>query len=87
MAVYRSNKAIYVQLINDEKGITLVSASTYAAKKNGSKTNMAKEAGALIADKAKKAGIKGAVFDRRSYRYHGRVRAVAEGARESGLKI
>ena len=88
LSVYRSNKEIYAQLIDDENNVTLASASSY--KKGfakGTKTEKAKEVGAVIANEAKKAGIETVVFDRNGYVYHGRVQALAEGARENGLKF
>ena len=88
LAVYRSNRHIYVQLIDDRAAATLAAASDAeieAASKG--KTDRAKEVGKLIADRAKGAGIDRVVFDRGGRRYHGRVAAVAEGAREGGLQI
>ncbi len=85
LAVFRSNKFIYAQLIDDEKHATLASASDKTAK--GTKTERATHVGAAIAAVAVKLGITKAVFDRRSYRYHGRVKALAEGARKGGLTI
>ena len=90
LTVFRSNKEIYAQLIDDAAGNTLVSASSRAkdlAGKNVNKTEQAKLVGQLIAEKAKEAGIDQAVFDRNGYLYHGRVKALAESAREHGLKI
>ena len=90
LSVFRSNKQIYAQLINDDKGITLVSASSREKafdEKEGTKTDTAKEVGKLIAEKAKEAGIENVVFDRNGYLYHGRVKSLAEGAREGGLKF
>jgi large subunit ribosomal protein L18 len=92
MAVFRSNRHIYVQLIDDRAAATLAAASD-AEVGNGTgegargKTARAKEVGKLIADRAKGAGIDRVVFDRGGRRYHGRVAAVAEGAREGGLRI
>ena len=88
LAVFRSNRYSYVQLIDDVKGVTLASASTKELVKAGhkkDKTTTAQQLGALIGERAKEKGISQAVFDRRSYRYHGRVKAIAEGARKSGL--
>ena len=86
--MYRSNKHLFLQLINDKKGQTLASASDKDLKaKKKSKSNMALEAGKLLAKKAMEAGIKSAVFDRGGYQYHGRVQKAAEGAREGGLKF
>lgn len=91
MSVYRSNKQISVQLVNDIQGKTLLSASSLeksvADKKNIKKVEQAKLVGKLIADKCKEKGIKQAVFDRGGYLYHGRVKSLADGARENGLKI
>jgi large subunit ribosomal protein L18 len=83
--IFRSNKGLFVQLINDELGITLVSASEKEIKDKKTKTEDASEVGKLIAKKAQKKKIEKAVFDRGGYRYHGRVKAIAEGAREGGL--
>jgi len=90
LSVFRSAKHIYAQLINDEKGETPVSASDLEFKKpksKKSKVDKAKEVGRLIAKKASAKKIEKAVFDRGGYKYHGRVRALAEGAREGGLKF
>ena len=86
--VFRSNSHIFAQIIDDEKGVTLVSASSVDLKlKNGSNIEAAKKIGAEIAKKATKAKIKTVVFDRGGYNYHGRVKALAEGARENGLEF
>ncbi|MGB9608944.1 MAG: 50S ribosomal protein L18 [Minisyncoccia bacterium] len=90
LAVKRSNKNIYVQLIDDTVGHTLVSASGFECKdknKKINKTELAKLVGQLIARKALEKGIKEVVFDRRYYKYHGRVKALADAAREAGLKF
>ncbi len=88
MSVYRSNKQIYVQLIDDNTGSTLLSASSAAeADAKGNKVDQAKKVGAAIAEKAKAAGIETVIFDRNGYLYHGRVKALAEAAREGGLKF
>ena len=91
LTVFRSNKEIYAQLIDDAAGNTLASASSrvkgFADGKKVTKTEQAKMVGQLIAEKANEAGIKEAVFDRNGYLYHGRVKALAESAREHGLKI
>src|SRR5438552_291441 len=88
LSVYRSNKQIYAQLIDDISGVTLASASS-ASKDveiaKGKKVDMAKEVGKAIASKAVQSGIKAVVFDRGGYLYHGRVKALADGAREGGL--
>lgn len=88
MSVFRSNTDIYVQLIDDTKGLTLASASSkdkeIKAQKT-TKTEKSKMVGASIARKATELGLKEVVFDRGGYLYHGRVKAVADGAREAGL--
>ena len=85
LAVFRSNKEIYAQLIDDVAGNTLASASSKEAK--GNKTEQAAAVGVLIAANAKKAGVETVVFDRGGFLYHGRVKALAESAREAGLKF
>ncbi len=86
--VFRSNKHISVQIIDDVKGHTLVSASTQDLKlENGSNIEAAKKVGTEIANKAKKAKITKVVFDRGGYLYHGRIKALAEAAREAGLEF
>ena len=90
LSVFRSNTDIYVQLINDENGTTIASASSrekdiVAQKVN--KVEKSKLVGAAVARKAGELGIKDVVFDRGGYLYHGRIKAVAEGAREGGLQF
>jgi len=87
LCVFRSNKHIYAQLIDDKKGHTLISASDLELKNVGKlkKKEKAFEVGKLVAEKAKKKNIKKIVFDRGGYKYHGKVKALAEGAREGGL--
>jgi large subunit ribosomal protein L18 len=91
MSVYRSNNNIFVQLVDDVHQKTLVAASSLekdiAQKKDITKIEQAELVGKLIAEKAVKAGIKNVVFDRNGYLYHGRVRKIADAARENGLKI
>ncbi len=89
LSVYRSNMGMYAQIIDDQTGRTLVSASSLKDKKaNGMpKIEQAKVVGAAIAEKAKAAGIELVVFDRNGYLYHGRVKALAEAAREAGLNF
>ncbi len=90
MSVFRSNKEIYAQLIDDVKGVTLLTASSKAkeiAGKEGTKTEKAAMVGKLIAEKAVTAGITSVVFDRNGYLYHGRVKQLADSAREGGLKF
>jgi large subunit ribosomal protein L18 len=86
MTVFRSNKQIYVQLIDDHAGHTILSASSKDDDK-APKLEQAKKVGVSIAEKAKEAGIESVVFDRNGYLYHGRVKALAEAAREGGLKF
>ena len=83
--VFRSNKSIYVQVIDDVNGHTLAAASSKDAGATGTKTEQAKAVGIALAEKAKVAGVVKVTFDRGGYLYHGRVKAVAEGAREGGL--
>ena len=90
LSVFRSNANITAQIIDDEKGVTLVSVSTLEKElniKNGGNVEAAKLIGAEIAKRAKKAKISEVVFDRGGYLYHGRVKALAEAARENGLKF
>ena len=87
--VFRSNANIYAQIIDDVNGVTLVSANTLEKEFEGStgNTEAAKKVGQLVAQRALEKGIQEVVFDRGGYVYHGRVAALAEGARESGLKF
>lgn len=88
LSVYRSNKYIYAQLVDDLEGRTLTSASSLADDVEGdSPMEESHAVGELIAERAKEEGIEKAVFDRSGYKYHGRVRALAEGAREGGLDV
>jgi large subunit ribosomal protein L18 len=91
MTVFRSNKQIYVQLVNDLTGETMVSASSknkeVAGKKGITKGEQAKMVGKLIAEKSLSKGIQSVVFDRNGYLYHGRIKLMAESARECGLKF
>ena len=87
LSVFRSNKGLYIQLIDDFQGKTLLSASSSEIKTKGTKLKLAGELGKLVAEKAKEKKINLVVFDRGSYKYHGRVKAVAEGARSGGLKF
>ena len=85
LAVFRSAKHIYAKIIDDVKGVTLVSASTLNVEAEGTKTDAAKAVGEAVAKKALDAGITKVVFDRGGNIYHGRIKALAEGAREAGL--
>ncbi len=86
MTVHRSLTALRVQVINDEAGKTLASASTIEAKVKLTKDG-AKKVGTMIAEKAKKAGVSSVVFDRGSYKYHGRIKELADAARAAGLQF
>ncbi|ALJ90252.1 MULTISPECIES: 50S ribosomal protein L18 [Thermus] len=87
LSVFRSLKHIYAQIIDDEKGETLVAESSLALKLKGNKTEVARKVGLALAEKAIAKGIKQVAFDRGPYKYHGRVKALAEGAREGGLEF
>jgi large subunit ribosomal protein L18 len=88
LVVHRSNRGIFAQLVDDDAGRTLASAGWRAlGKEPGSKTEQAAEVGKALAASAKKAGIDECVFDRGGYLFHGRVKALAEGAREGGLRF
>ncbi len=90
LSVFRSSKQIYAQVIDDERGVTLASASTLdkglrGTLKTGATVDAAKEVGRLVAERATQAGVKQVIFDRSGYLYHGRVKALADAAREGGL--
>jgi large subunit ribosomal protein L18 len=91
LAVYRSNKQIYAQVVDDLKGVTLLSACSkekeIAAQTGIKKVDQAKLVGKLLAAKCKEKGIEKVVFDRSGYKYHGRVKSLADAAREGGLKF
>jgi len=87
MTVFRSNKQIYVQIIDDKAGKTLVSASSLKMEEKVNKKEQAAKVGELISKVAVEAGISSVVFDRNGYLYHGRVKEVAEAARKGGLKF
>jgi large subunit ribosomal protein L18 len=88
ISIFRSNRGIAAQLIDDERGHTLVAVSwTEDALKSLKKAEQASEAGKVLAQRAKDAGVERAVFDRGGYQYHGRVKAFAEGVREGGLAV
>jgi large subunit ribosomal protein L18 len=89
LSVFRSNKGIYAQIIDDVTGKTLVSASSLSKDFNaaGNKSEQSVAVGKLVAEKALAAGIKDVVFDRNGYLYHGRVKSLADGAREGGLNF
>ena len=86
VSVFRSNKAIYAQIVDDQAGLTMASARSAEVEGAGfKKSEVAKKVGTLLAQRAKDQGIELVVFDRSGYLYHGRVKALAEGAREGGL--
>lgn len=87
LCVFRSNNHIYAQLIDDAAGRTLLSAHDFEVAAQDKKTDRAKQVGRLIAEKAKKQNVMQVIFDRAGYNYHGRVAALAQGAREGGLKF
>lgn len=87
LAIFRSNTHTYAQLVDDEAKKVLLSSSDVKTKKSGTKTESAKKVGEEVAKLAKEKGISTCVFDRSGYKYHGRVKALAEGAREGGLKF
>lgn len=89
LSIHRTNKQIYAQIIDDKNGVTLASASTLDKEVKTKQANIkaATEVGALIADRAKKAKVSEVVFDRGAFIYHGRVKALADAAREAGLKF
>ena len=88
LSVFKSNKAIYAQLVDDSKGHTLLAASSNDIKENGGvNLELSKNVGKKVAEQAIASGIKEIVFDRNGYLYHGNIKALAEGAREGGLKF
>ena len=92
LSVYRSLRHVYAQVIDDEKGVTVASASTLEAEAAGGlkgtgNRDAGKLLGKLIAERAKDSGVEEVVFDRGGFRYHGVIRAIADGAREAGLKL
>ena len=87
LAVFRSLTHIYAQLIDDDSGRTLVAASSVGADVTGKKSERAKAVGTMLGERAKAKGIEAAIFDRGGYRYHGRVKALADGARGAGLRF
>jgi large subunit ribosomal protein L18 len=88
ISVFRSNRGVFAQLVDDDAGRTIASVSwTEDALKSLARLDQARRAGATLAERAKAAGVERAVFDRGGYQYHGRVKALAEGAREGGLEF
>lgn len=90
LSIHRTNKAIYAQVIDDVQGVTLAAASSLdkdAGLKSGGNVAAATQVGKLVAERAKKAGVSKVQFDRGSFLYHGRVKALADGAREAGLEF
>lgn len=87
LSVFRSSKNIYAQIIDDARGVTLASASTLEAEGKGADKDAAAKVGKLVAERAIEKGVKDVVFDRGSYIFHGRVKALADAAREAGLNF
>jgi len=87
LSVFKSNTGIYAQLIDDDSGHTLASASSKELGKSGITINISKDVGKKLAEKAVASGIETVIFDRSGYLYHGRIKALADGAREGGLKF
>jgi large subunit ribosomal protein L18 len=87
LTVFRSARHIYAQVIDDARGVTVAEANTKALAPSGDKTAQAKAVGQALAERALAAGVRRVVFDRGPFRYHGRVKALAEGAREGGLEF
>jgi large subunit ribosomal protein L18 len=89
LSVYRSNRYIYAQVINDREGVTVAAASSQEPDLRSDRLNVetAAKVGTLVADRAKEAGVTTVVFDRGGYRYHGRLKALADAAREAGLEF
>lgn len=90
VSVFKSNRHVLVQLIDDEAGKTIISSKIISSKKSnmkGTKTDKANKIGELIADKTKEAGIKEVVFDRGGFKYHGRIKAIADGLRKGGINF
>lgn len=87
LTVYKSNKEIYAQLVDDISGTTLASASSRALEATGTKMEVSTAVGKAIAEKAQAAGVSSVVFDRNGFVYHGRIKALADSAREAGLKF
>lgn len=87
LSVYKSNKAIYAQIIDDAKGATVTASSSIELGVKNNTIGDSKKVGTKLAEKAKAAGIETVVFDRGGYQYHGQIKALAEGAREGGLKF
>jgi len=87
LVVTRSTRHLYVQIVDDTRGVTLASASTYKMGAEGDKTAQAKKVGQVLAERARAAGITRVVFDRGGNKYHGRIAALAQAAREGGLEF
>ncbi len=87
LSVFKSNKAVYAQLVDDSKGHTVAAANSMELGVKASNIENAKQVGAKLAERAKAAGVATVLFDRSGYQYHGKVKALADGAREGGLKF
>ena len=87
LSVFKSNKGVYAQLIDDTKGHTIAAANSVEIGAKGSNIESAKQVGSKLAERAKAAGLETIVFDRSGYKYHGKIKALADGVREGGLKF
>ena len=87
LSVFKSNKALYAQLVDDSKGHTLVSANSVELGGKANNIDNSKQVGVKLAERAKAAGVESVLFDRSGYQYHGKIKALADGAREGGLKF
>jgi large subunit ribosomal protein L18 len=87
LSIYKSNKYIYSQIIDDTKGFTIVAVNSASFGKSGINVEVSKKLGEVLAEKALSKGIKTIVFDRSGYKYHGNIKALADGARSNGLKF
>lgn len=87
LSVFKSNKALYAQLVDDAKGHTLASANSIELGSKANNIDNSKQVGAKLAERAKAAGVDSVLFDRSGYQYHGKIKALADGAREGGLKF
>ena len=87
LSVFKSNKGVYAQLVDDSKGHTLAAANSIELGAKANNIDNSKQVGAKLAERAKAAGVDSVLFDRSGYQYHGKIKALAEGAREGGLKF
>lgn len=87
LSVFKSNKAVYAQLVDDSKGHTVAAANSMELDSKSNGIDNSKQVGTKLAERAKEAGVESVLFDRSGYQYHGKIKALAEGAREGGLKF